>query len=63
MHVSYFFPDKDIAWQALHQINGYKLYGKILVIEFAKSKKQQSAVQRSSLITSAPDGRTEINGS
>ena len=57
------FPNKDIAWQALHQINGYKLYGKILVIEFAKSKKQQSAVQRSSLITSAPDGRTEINGS
>ncbi|XP_028623302.1 RNA-binding protein 41 [Grammomys surdaster] len=57
------FPNKDVAWQALHQINGYKLYGKILVIEFAKSKKQQSAVQHASLLTSATDGRTEINGS
>ncbi|GAB1303163.1 RNA-binding protein 41 [Apodemus speciosus] len=57
------FPNKDIAWQALHQINGYKLYGKILVIEFSKSKKQKSAVRRASLIASATDGRTELSGS
>ncbi|XP_008590231.1 PREDICTED: RNA-binding protein 41, partial [Galeopterus variegatus] len=33
------FPNKDIAWQALHLANGYKLHGKILVIEFGKNKK------------------------
>lgn len=57
------FPNKDIAWQALHRINGYKLYGKILVIEFSKSKKQQAAVRCASRLTSATDGRAEISGS
>ncbi|XP_055474357.1 RNA-binding protein 41 isoform X2 [Psammomys obesus] len=57
------FPNKDIAWQALHQINGYKLHGKILVIQFGKNKKQQSAVQGASLITSATENSTETNGS
>ncbi|XP_062939646.1 RNA-binding protein 41 isoform X2 [Cynocephalus volans] len=33
------FPNKEIAWQALHLANGYKLHGKILVIEFGKNKK------------------------
>lgn len=63
MHFSYFFPDKDIAWQALHQINGYKLHGKILVIEFGKNKQQHSAVQGASLLTSATDSSAEISGS
>ncbi|CAO2622901.1 RNA-binding protein 41 [Lemmus lemmus] len=57
------FPNKDIAWQALHQINGYKLHGKILVIEFGKKKQQQPAVQGASLITSATDSSVEINSS
>ncbi|XP_050997225.1 RNA-binding protein 41 isoform X2 [Acomys russatus] len=57
------FPNKDIACQALHQINGYKLHGKILVIEFGKKKKQESAVQGASLITSATNSSTEISGS
>lgn len=57
------FPNKDIAWQALHQINGYKLHGKILVIEFGKNKQQQPAVQGASLITSATDSSAEISGS
>lgn len=56
------FPNKDIAWQALHQINGYKLHGKILVIEFGKNKKQQSVVQGASLITSATNRSAEISG-
>ncbi|KAH0505408.1 RNA-binding protein 41 [Microtus ochrogaster] len=55
------FPNKDIAWQALHQINGYKLHGKILVIEFGKNKQQQPAVQGASLITSATDSSAEIS--
>lgn len=63
MHFSFFFPDKDIAWQALHQINGYKLHGKILVIEFGKNKKQHPAVQGASLLTSATDSSAEISGS
>ncbi|XP_060231583.1 RNA-binding protein 41 isoform X2 [Meriones unguiculatus] len=57
------FPNKDIAWQALHQINGYKLHGKILVIQFGKNKKQQSAVQGASIITSATENSTETSGS
>ncbi|XP_007646012.1 RNA-binding protein 41 isoform X1 [Cricetulus griseus] len=57
------FPNKDIAWQAVHQINGYKLHGKILVIEFGKNKNQQSAVQGASLRTTAIDSSTEISGS
>nr|XP_048284445.1 RNA-binding protein 41 isoform X6 [Myodes glareolus] len=57
------FPNKDIAWQALHQINGYKLHGKILVIEFGKNKQQHSAVQGASLLTSATDSSAEISGS
>ncbi|XP_051034869.1 RNA-binding protein 41 isoform X2 [Phodopus roborovskii] len=57
------FPNKDIAWQALNQINGYKLHGKILVIEFGKNKKQQSAVQGASLLTTATNSSTEISGS
>lgn len=34
------FSSKEIAWKALHLVNGYKLHGKILVIEFGKNKKQ-----------------------
>ncbi|XP_042546028.1 RNA-binding protein 41 isoform X4 [Dipodomys spectabilis] len=34
------FPNKEIACQALHQVNGYNLHGKILVIEFGKNRKQ-----------------------
>ncbi|XP_054400026.1 RNA-binding protein 41 isoform X1 [Pongo abelii] len=47
------FPNKEIAWQALHLVNGYKLHGKILVIEFGKNKKQRSNLQATSLISCA----------
>ncbi|XP_077843791.1 RNA-binding protein 41 isoform X4 [Macaca mulatta] len=47
------FPNKEIAWQALHLVNGYKLRGKILVIEFGKNKKQRSNLQATSLISCA----------
>lgn len=57
------FPNKEIAWQALHLVNGYKLCGKILVIEFGKNKKQRSDLQTASLISSAADNTTEISGS
>ncbi|XP_036780872.2 RNA-binding protein 41 isoform X2 [Manis pentadactyla] len=57
------FPNKEIAWQALHLVNGYKLCGKILVIEFGKNKKQHSDLQTASLISSAADNTTEISGS
>ncbi|XP_037677323.1 RNA-binding protein 41 isoform X3 [Choloepus didactylus] len=54
------FPNKEIAWQALHLVNGYKLCGKILVIEFGKNKTQQSHLQAASLIPCATDNTTEI---
>ncbi|XP_023058774.1 RNA-binding protein 41 isoform X3 [Piliocolobus tephrosceles] len=47
------FPNKEIAWQALHLVNGYKLRGKILVIEFGKNKKHRSNLQATSLISCA----------
>uniref|UniRef100_A0A8D1YQ25 RNA-binding protein 41 n=1 Tax=Sus scrofa TaxID=9823 RepID=A0A8D1YQ25_PIG len=56
------FPNKEIAWQALRLVNGYKLRGKILVIEFGKNKKQRSDLQAVSLI-STTDNTTEISGS
>lgn len=55
--------DKEIARQALYLVNGYKLRGKILVIEFGKNKKQQSDLQAASLISAATDNTTEISGS
>ncbi|XP_044090279.1 RNA-binding protein 41 isoform X3 [Neovison vison] len=57
------FPNKEIARQALYLVNGYKLRGKILVIEFGKNKKQRSDLQAASLISSATDNMTEISGS
>ncbi|XP_042638418.1 RNA-binding protein 41 [Orycteropus afer afer] len=57
------FPNKEIAWQALHLLNGYKLRGKILVIEFGKNKTQQSDPQAGSLISCATDNTTEISDS
>ncbi|XP_058570675.1 RNA-binding protein 41 isoform X1 [Neofelis nebulosa] len=57
------FPNKELAQQALHLVNGYKLHGKILVIEFGKNKKQRSDLQAASLISSATDNTTEISGS
>ncbi|XP_047571645.1 RNA-binding protein 41 isoform X4 [Lutra lutra] len=57
------FPNKEMARQALYLVNGYKLRGKILVIEFGKNKKQRSDLQAASLITSATDNMTEISGS
>ncbi|XP_045393865.1 RNA-binding protein 41 isoform X1 [Lemur catta] len=57
------FSNKEIACQALHLVNGYKLRGKILVIEFGKNKKQLSDLQAASLIPCATDGTTEISGS
>ncbi|XP_054532433.1 RNA-binding protein 41 isoform X13 [Pan troglodytes] len=57
------FPNKEIAWQALHLVNGYKLHGKILVIEFGKNKKQRSNLQATSLISCATGSTTEISGS
>ncbi|XP_023614539.1 RNA-binding protein 41 isoform X3 [Myotis lucifugus] len=57
------FPNKDIAWQAFHLINGYKLHGKILVIEFGKNKKQQSDLQAASLKSSATENTTKTSGS
>ncbi|XP_058514672.1 RNA-binding protein 41 isoform X2 [Ochotona princeps] len=57
------FPNKEVACQALHLVNGYKLRGKILVIEFGRNKKQQSDLQPATLISSARDITTEINGS
>ncbi|XP_026945258.1 RNA-binding protein 41 [Lagenorhynchus albirostris] len=57
------FPNTEIAWQALRLVNGYKLRGKILVIEFGKNKKQQSDLQAASLISSTTDNTTEISGS
>lgn len=55
--------DTEIARQALHLVNGYKLRGKILVIEFGKNKKQQPDLQAASLISSTTDNTTEISGS
>ncbi|KAF6091362.1 RNA binding motif protein 41 [Phyllostomus discolor] len=57
------FPNKEKAWQAFHLVNGYKLHGKILVIEFGKNKKEQSDLQAVSLISSATESTTEISGS
>uniref|UniRef100_A0A8C9A873 RNA-binding protein 41 n=1 Tax=Prolemur simus TaxID=1328070 RepID=A0A8C9A873_PROSS len=57
------FSNKEIACQALHLVNGYKLRGKILVIEFGKNKKQLSDLQAASLIPCATDGTTEVSGS
>ncbi|XP_010344682.1 RNA-binding protein 41 [Saimiri boliviensis] len=57
------FPNEEIAWQALHLVNGYKLHGKILVIEFGKNKKQRSNLQATSLISCATGSTTEISGS
>ncbi|XP_049560317.1 RNA-binding protein 41 isoform X4 [Orcinus orca] len=57
------FPNTEIAWQALRLVNGYKLRGKILVIEFGKNKKQQSDLQAASPISSTTDNTTEISGS
>lgn len=55
--------DTEIAWQALRLVNGYKLRGKILVIEFGKNKKQWPDLQAASLISSTTDNTTEISGS
>ncbi|XP_040855649.1 RNA-binding protein 41 isoform X2 [Ochotona curzoniae] len=55
------FPNKEVACQALHLVNGYKLRGKILVIEFGRNKKQQSDLQPATLISSATDITTENN--
>ncbi|VTJ65830.1 Hypothetical predicted protein, partial [Marmota monax] len=57
------FPNEEIAQQALHLVNGYKLHGKILVIEFGKNKKQQSDLQAASSISSTTHSSTEISGS
>ncbi|XP_032973315.1 RNA-binding protein 41 isoform X1 [Rhinolophus ferrumequinum] len=57
------FPSKEIACQALHLVNGYKLHGKILVIEFGKNKKERSDLQAASLISHATESTTEISGS
>ncbi|XP_023409688.1 RNA-binding protein 41 isoform X1 [Loxodonta africana] len=57
------FPNKEIAWQALHLVNGYKLHGKILVIEFGKNKTQLSDLQAGSPISCATNNTTEISGS
>ncbi|XP_011379271.1 RNA-binding protein 41 isoform X1 [Pteropus medius] len=57
------FPNKEIAWQALHLVNGYKLHGKILVIEFGKNKKQQSDLQAASLMSSATESTTKVSDS
>ncbi|KAM9667819.1 RNA-binding protein 41 isoform 4-T5 [Dama dama] len=57
------FPNTEIAWQALRLVNGYKLRGKILVIEFGKNKKQWPDLQAASLISSTTDNTTEISGS
>ncbi|XP_062038892.1 RNA-binding protein 41 isoform X1 [Lepus europaeus] len=57
------FPNKEIAYQALHLVNGYKLHGKILVIEFGKNKKQQSDLQPTSPMSSATDSTTKTSGS
>ncbi|XP_057574759.1 RNA-binding protein 41 isoform X3 [Hippopotamus amphibius kiboko] len=57
------FPNTEIAWQALRLVNGYKLHGKILVIEFGKNKKHQSDLQAASLVSSTTDNTTEISGS
>ncbi|XP_071076411.1 RNA-binding protein 41 isoform X2 [Desmodus rotundus] len=57
------FPNKEIAWKAFHLVNGYKLHGKILVIEFGKNKKQQSDLQAVSFISSTTESTTEISGS
>ncbi|XP_069896070.1 RNA-binding protein 41 isoform X3 [Dipodomys merriami] len=54
------FPNKEIACQALHQVNGYNLHGKILVIEFGKNRKQRLDLQAASLISSSSD-RTGSN--
>ncbi|XP_023440325.1 RNA-binding protein 41 isoform X1 [Dasypus novemcinctus] len=55
------FPNKEIAWQALHLVNGYKLCGKILVIEFGKNKTQQSDIPAASLLPCATDNMTEFS--
>ncbi|KAM7225005.1 hypothetical protein CapIbe_022982 [Capra ibex] len=57
------FPNTEIARQALRLVNGYKLRGKILVIEFGKNKKQRPDLQAASLISSTTDNTTEISGS
>ncbi|XP_043751624.1 RNA-binding protein 41 isoform X4 [Cervus elaphus] len=57
------FPNTEMAWQALRLVNGYKLRGKILVIEFGKNKKQWPDLQAASLISSTTDNTTEISGS
>uniref|UniRef100_A0A286Y1C9 RNA-binding protein 41 n=1 Tax=Cavia porcellus TaxID=10141 RepID=A0A286Y1C9_CAVPO len=57
------FPDKKKAWEALHLVNGYKLHGKILVIEFGKKKNQQSDLQATSPKSSITDSSIEINDS
>ncbi|XP_048191924.1 RNA-binding protein 41 isoform X3 [Perognathus longimembris pacificus] len=49
------FPNEEIACQALHQVNGYNLHGKILVIEFGKNRKQQLDLQAVSLTSSSSD--------
>ncbi|XP_015977397.2 RNA-binding protein 41 isoform X2 [Rousettus aegyptiacus] len=57
------FSNTEIAWQALHLVNGYKLHGKILVIEFGKNKKQQSDPQAASLMSSATESTTKVSDS
>ncbi|XP_033616195.1 RNA-binding protein 41 isoform X3 [Fukomys damarensis] len=56
------FPSKEIAWEALHLANGYKLHGKILVIEFGKNRSQRSDLQAASLI-STTDSTVMISNS
>ncbi|XP_006889960.1 PREDICTED: RNA-binding protein 41-like [Elephantulus edwardii] len=57
------FPNKEIAREALHLVNGYKLHGKILVIEFGKNQIQQSDLQNDSLKSCAANSNTEIDNS
>ncbi|XP_007530687.1 RNA-binding protein 41 isoform X2 [Erinaceus europaeus] len=57
------FPNKETACQALHLVNGYKLHGKILVIEFGRNKNQRSNFQDASLSPPATDNTAGIGGS
>ncbi|XP_075395653.1 RNA-binding protein 41 [Tenrec ecaudatus] len=57
------FPNKDVARQALHLVNGYKLHEKILVIEFGKNKTPQSPLQTDSRLSCATANTTEISDS
>ncbi|KAM5221487.1 RNA-binding protein 41 [Ctenodactylus gundi] len=55
------FPNKESAWQALNLVNGYKLHGKILVIEFGRNKKQHPDVQAASSVSPTTDSSAEFS--